>query len=133
MRVCRSWRAVVLTVPRIWSNIRLCTWTKTEKVDSILGRTGVSPLDVEIDTGTDMFKMVDPNEFKRYAGLALATKESKRWRTLTVTNFPNQLDIDAHSTPEQPAFVFTGPMNDLQSFKITTICEDSVVFNQLLS
>ena len=67
MRVCRSWRVVVLTMPRIWSNIRLCTWTKTDKVDFILGRTGVSPLDVEIDTGMDIFKMVDPNEFKRYA------------------------------------------------------------------
>ena len=132
MRVCRSWRAVVLTMPRIWSNIRLCTWTKTDKVDFILERTGVSPLDVEIDTGMDMFKMVDPNEFTRYAGLALAAKEAKRWRTLTVTNFPNQLDIDAHSTVENPAFVFSGPMNDLQSFKITTTCEDSVVFNQLV-
>jgi hypothetical protein len=101
-------------------------------VDFILERTGVSPLDVEIDTGMDMFKMVDPNEFKRFAGLELAAKEAKRWRTLTVTNFPNQLDIDAHSTPEKPALVFNGPMNDLQSFKISTICEDSVVFNQLI-
>ena len=46
-------------MPRIWSNVRLCTWTKTEKVEFILERTRVSPLDMEIDTGMDMFKMVD--------------------------------------------------------------------------
>ena len=132
MRVCRSWRAVVFTMPHIWSNIRLSTWTKTDKVDFILERTGASPLDVEIDTGMDMFKMVDTTAFSQYAGLELAAKEAKRWRTLTVTNFPNQLDIDAHSTPDKPAFVFSGPMDNLQSFKIKTICEDSAVFNQLL-
>ena len=132
MRVCRSWRAVVLTMPRIWSNIRLCTWTKTDKVEFIMERTGAGPLDVEIDTGMDMFKMVDANEFRRYAGLELAAKEAARWRNLTVANFPNKLDIDAHSTPEQPAFVFNGPMDELQSFKIKTICEDSDVFKQFL-
>ena len=132
MRVCRSWRAVVLTMPRIWANIRLCTWTKTDKVNFILERTGVSPLDVEIDTSMDMFKMVDTAVFKKYAGLEMAAKEAKRWRNLTVTNFPNQLDIDAHSTPENPAFVFSGPMDDLRTFKIKNICEDSVVFNQLI-
>ena len=132
MRVCRSWRAVVLTMPRIWANIRLCTWTKTDKVNFILERTGVSPLDVEIDTSMDMFKMVDTAAFKKYAGLEMAAKEAKRWRNLTITNFPNQLDIDAHSTPENPAFVFSGPMDDLRTFKIKNICEDSAVFNQLI-
>jgi hypothetical protein len=132
MRVCRSWRAVVLTIPRIWSNLRLCTWTKHDKVAFILERTGVSPLDVEIDTSMDMFKIVDANEFRRYTGLELAAKEAKRWRNLTVMNFPSHLDIEVYSTPEQLAFEFSGPMNALESFKIKNICDDSPVFNQLL-
>ena len=72
MRVRRPWRGVVLTMPHIESNARLRAWTKTEKVEFILERTGVSRLDMEIDTGVDMFKMVDANEFTRYAGLELA-------------------------------------------------------------
>jgi hypothetical protein len=132
MRVCRKWRAVVLTMPRIWSYLRLCTWTKPDKVKFILERTGVTPLDVEIDPGIDDLKMVDSNEFRKYAGLELAAKEANRWRNLTITNFPNKLDIDAYSTPEKPAFEFCGPMDKLESFKIKSICEDSAVFNQLL-
>ncbi len=132
MRACRSWRAMVLTMPCIRSDIRLCTWTKADKIDFILERTGVNPLDVEVDTSVEMLKMVDTTAFSQYAGLELAAKTAKRWRSLTVKAFPNQLDIDAHSTPEKPAFVFSGPMDDLQSFKIKTICEDSAVFNQLI-
>jgi len=124
MRVCRSWRAVVLTTPPIWSDLRLGTWSKTENVESILGRIEVGPLDVEIDTGIDMSKVVDANEVRRYAGLELAATEAKRWRNL--------LDIDTHSTPETPAIVFNGLIDELESFKITKICEDSVVFSQLL-
>jgi hypothetical protein len=102
------------------------TWTKTDQVDFILERTGVSLLDVEIDM---MFMIVDPNQFRRYAGLELAVKEAKCWRTLIMTNFPSQHDIDTHLMPEKPVFVFNGLMNDLQSFKIMTICRDSIVFN----
>ena len=76
------------------------SWTKTEKVEFILGRTGVSPLDVEIDTGMDMFKMVGANAFKRHAGLKLAATEAKRWRNLTVTSFLSQLDRRTLETRE---------------------------------
>jgi F-box-like len=68
-RVCRGWRAVVLAMPRVWPNCRLSTWTKTDKVEFVLQRAGASPLDVEIDTSMDVFKMVDASECKPYAGL----------------------------------------------------------------
>jgi hypothetical protein len=80
----------------------------------------------------DMFKMADANEFRRYAGLELMAKKAKRWRNLIVTNFPNKLHIDARSTPENPAFVFSGPIDELQSFTIKSICEDSDFFKQLV-
>ena len=133
IHVCRRWRAIVLTTPRIWLNLRLCTWTKADKIRLALERTGASPLDVEIDTSMDAFEVVGTNGFRRYAGLELATTEAKRWRNLTITGFPTQLDINAHSTPEKPAFTFSGPMNTLQSFKVKGICENSVVFDQLLN
>ena len=132
MRVCRYWRKVVLMTPRVWSYLRLCTWTKPDKVKFILDKTGVTPLDVEIDPGIEILKVVESIESKKYAGLELAAKEATRWRNLTITNFPNKLDIDAYSTPEKPAFEFCGPMDKLESFKIMSICEDSAVFNQLL-
>ena len=131
MHVCRRWRATMLNTPRIWVNLRLRTWTKMDEVRVALERTGASPLDVEIDTGMDVFKMVDTDKLKRYAGLELATTEAKRWRNLTITSFPTQLDINTHYKPEKP--VFSGPMNALQSFKLKSICEDSVIFDQLLN
>ena len=131
MRICRHWRGVVLTMPRIWSYLRLCTWTRPDKVEFILERTGVTPLDVEIDPSIDDVNVVT-NEFRKYAGFELAAKEATRWRNLTITNFPNKLDIDAYPTPEKPAFEICGPMDKLESFQIMSICEDSAVFNQLL-
>ena len=133
MHVCRRWRAIVLTTPRIWSSLRLCTWTKTANVGFALKRTGASPLDVEIDTGMDMFKAVGANKRRRYAGLELATRAANRWRNLIITSFPTRLEINTHSTPEKPAFTFSGPMNALQSFKVKGICENSVIFDQLLN
>lgn len=133
IRVCWRWRTVVLTTPRIWLNLRLHSWTTIDKIEFVLERTWVTPLDVEIDTSMDMFKLVDENKFRRYAGLERATMEAKRWRNLTITSFPTQLDIDTHSTPEKPVFTFGGPMDALQSFKIKSICENSTVFDQLLN
>ena len=43
-RVSRLWRGVVLIMPRIWSNVRLCTWTKTEKVEFIWHLVGCGDL-----------------------------------------------------------------------------------------
>ena len=40
---------------------------------------GVSPLDVEIDPGMDMFKMVNSNELRKYAGLELTWRLTQAW------------------------------------------------------
>jgi hypothetical protein len=48
-RVGQSWRAVILSMPRMWSAFRLSTWTKPDKRDFIMARSGIVPLDVEID------------------------------------------------------------------------------------
>ena len=130
MRVCRSWRAVILAIPNIRVNIRLSTWTKPDKVRFFLKRAGASLLNVEIDTAVDYYEAA--SRAKRLSGLAVAAKEAKRWRNLTITSFPPKVDVDAYLTPETPSFTFDGPMDALESFKIKNPCDSSVVFDQLL-
>lgn len=132
MRVCRSWRAIILTIPNIQANIRLTTWTKPDEVQFFLKRTGASVLNVEIDTAADYYEVA--SKTKKLSGLAAAATEAKRWRNLTITSFSPKVDIDAYaySTPETPSLTFDGPMNALESFIIKSPCERSVVFDQLL-
>jgi hypothetical protein len=132
MHVCRSWRCVVLGMPRIWSTIRLSTWTTPSKMEFILEQTRAILLDVEINTCTRALRIVDGDGTTRYAGIGMAAKEAKRWRTLTITGFPHKADMDAYSSFEKPVFTFNGPMDALQSFKIKNICENSGAFDQLL-
>ena len=130
-RVSQSWRAVILSMPRMWSTFRLSTWTKAEKIDFILGRTGRVPLDVEIDTGADVLKVVDEKEM-RFAGMERGMSVANRWRNLVVTSLPSKVDVDAYWTPKKPSFAFNGPINALESFRIKNPCEDSILFEQLL-
>ena len=119
-----------MAIPNIQANIRLSTWTKPDKVRFFLKRTGTSMLNVEIDTAADYYEVA--SRAKRLSGLAAAATEAKRWRNLTITSFPPKVDIDAYLTPETPYFTFDGPMNALESFRIKSPCERSVVFDQLL-
>ena len=118
-------------MPRMWSSFRLSTWTKAEKIDFILERTGRIPLDVEIDASADVFKVVDEKEM-RFAGMERCMSVSNRWRNLVVTSFPSKVDIDAHWTPTKSSFTFSGPINALESFTIKNACEDSILLEQLL-
>ena len=130
MTVCRYWRAVILAIPNIWANVRLSTWTEIDKVRSHLQRTKESLLNVEIDTIADDHKVVRGT--RKFLGLAVAAEEAKRWRNLLITSFPSKVDVDAYLTSEIPAFTFDGPMDALESFRITNPCENNVLFDQLL-
>ena len=132
IHVCRFWRSVVLGMPRIWSTIRLSTWTKPSKMEFILEQTRAMPLDVEINGCTDAFTVGYGDGATRYASLEMAAKEARRWRTLTITGFPHKTDMDVYSSRVNPVVMFNGPMDALQSFKIKTACENTNVFDQLL-
>lgn len=98
--VCRSWRLVLLAMSRVWSKIKIGTWTSTEKIECLLERTGRITLDVEIDIDSD--EMVHASEPCRYypALIALAGT-SLRWRNLTISSFPkeeNLLELEALGT-----------------------------------
>ena len=52
---------------------------------------------------------------------------------LTITGFPHSANIDACSLRVEPAFIFNGLMDALQSFKIKSICcENCILLDQLL-
>jgi hypothetical protein len=38
--ICRSWRLVLLGMSRIWSKIKVGTWTGAEEIECLLERTG---------------------------------------------------------------------------------------------
>jgi hypothetical protein len=89
-------------------------------------------LDMEIDTGADVLKIVD-DKGVRYAGMGRAVSVAGYWRNLIITSFPPKVDIEVHWASAEPAFTVDGPLNALASFRIKNLCEDSTAFAQLLN
>ena len=131
-RVNRSWRAVVFSLSRMWSAVHFATWTKVEKIDFILERTGGALLDVDMDMAADIHKVVGEKEV-RYASMERTLSVACRWRSLIITTFPSKVDVDAHWALKKSTFTIGGPINALESFKIKNHCEDSSLFEQLLN
>ena len=128
--MCWTWRAVILAIPNIWTNVRLSAWTEPAKVRFLLKRTRESLLNVEIDTTADDYEVASGT--RKFSGLAVAAEEAKRWRNLTITGFPPKVDVDAYLASETPPFTLVEPMNALESFRVTRPCESSVIFDKLL-
>lgn len=130
MRVCRSWRVVLLTTSRIWSTIRVRTWTRSDLVDFLLERTRTVTLDIDIDTNSDSERDAsDPNQ--PFAALAMVSKTSARWRNLTIRSFPNETDL-INLGVLVTGLTFEGPMSALQSFRITGPCEMDTSLRKLI-
>ena len=134
MRVCRSWNATVLNMACVWSRFTVRPWTSQEKIEFLVERTKQVPLDVVVDLNATRDSFMHSREAKGdYRGLALAVTTMARWRTLTVAAFPSEQDISAASEGEGGFPVtFSGPLEQLEAFKITGICETSAPFNGLL-
>ena len=131
MRVCRSWRWVLMTMPRIWSKIKVRTWTSTDFIKFLLERTRRVTLDVEIDTDSDSGSyMHDPS--RSYAALAMVAKTATRWKNLTIHSFPREADL-VNSEALGSVLVFEGPMEALESFRITAPCEMNTVLTKIVT
>ena len=125
-RVCRSWRATILGMARIWSRMTLRPSTAPEYVDFIMERTKQVPLEVEINTdGIPHASYGSMGEGMLYKGMALALKTMPRWRALTLVGFPGESDVIG-------ATEFARPLEKLETLKITGPCEMSGPFNQFL-
>ena len=131
MRVCRAWHATVLSMSRVWSRFTVRPWTSKAQIDFLVERTKQVPLDVVVDLTPSRHSFMQSIKTRGgYRGLALAVATMGRWRTLTVAAFPNEQDVSA----EEGGFpvTFSGPMEQLEAFKIMGICEMSAPFNWLL-
>jgi len=130
MCVCRAWRWVLVAMPRIWSSIKVRTWTRTDFIQFLLERTRRVTLDVEIDTDSDSGSYpADPS--RSYAALAVVIKTSKRWKSLTIRSFPQGLDLI--NSVAFRSIVLEGPMEALESFRITGPCEMNTVLRSLIA
>jgi hypothetical protein len=130
MRVCRSWRSVLLTTSRIWSTIRVRTRTRADFVEFLVERTRRVTLDVEIDTDSDSEPHIsDPS--RSFTSLAVVAETSARWRNLTIHSFPKEPDL-TNSGVLGTGLTFEGPMDALESFRITGPCEMSTALSELI-
>jgi hypothetical protein len=130
MSVCRSWRLVLMTMSRIWSTIKVRTWTRTDFIKFLLERTRRVTLDIEIDTDSDSgFYIADPS--RSYAALAMVAKTSTRWKNLTIRSFPREVDL-MNSEALGSLLVFEGPMEALENLRITGPCEMNTAITKLI-
>lgn len=131
MGVCRSWRWVLMAMPRIWSTIKVRTWTSTDFIKFLLERTRRVTLDVEIDTDSDSGSYM-PGPSQSYAALAMVAKTSTRWKSLTIHSFPREVDL-MNSGALGSVLVFEGPMEALESFRMTGPCEMNTILIKLFT
>jgi hypothetical protein len=130
MRVCGSWRWVLMTMPRIWSTIKVRTWTRTDFIEFLLERTRRVTLDIEIDTDSDAeLHMSDP--IRTYAALAMVAETSKRWRNLSIRSFPKEIDLTTAGVLGT-VLAREGSMEALESFRITEACEMNAALRSLI-
>ena len=125
MRVCRYWRAIALSLPRIWSELAIRPWTSREYVGFVVEKSKQVPLEVEINWNKGL-----GDDWKTREGMHLAMQTMSRWRALTLAGFPAQLDNKLAT--EEGILMATLAMPQLQSLKIASDCEMSDSFALLL-
>ena len=119
--VCCYWRSVVITMPHLWSTLRVGTWTGKERVSIWLQRA--YPKKVVINTQRDDQSSSDTFPL---AALQDALASTGQWHELTISSFP----------PENLAsllgFQGVGPMNVLRALHVVAGCVHSPSFTRLL-
>jgi hypothetical protein len=133
IRVCRTWRATIFGMARIWSRLTLRPSTTQEYVEFIAERTKQVSLEVEISSNkTSHLSHSSREEEKPYIGMALALKTMSRWRAVDVVAFPGEADFIRAAEKGESAMDFVRPLEKLEVFKITGLCEMSAPFSQFL-
>jgi len=120
--VSRYWSSVITTLPRIWSTLRVGTWTERQRVAIWLQRA--HPKKIVIDSQRDRRLSSDALPL---AALQDALAHTRQWRELTISSFP----------PENAAsplgFQVASPMNMLKVLHVEGGCMDSPSFTHLLN
>ena len=119
--VCQYWRRVIITMPSIWSTLKVGVWTEREWVATWSQRAYMPK--VVIDTERDDQA---PSNTPRFAALQDALASTAKWNKLTISSFPaedlvGQLDLRA-----------ANPMNLLKSLHVAAGCMPSAALTELL-
>ncbi|KAJ6480955.1 hypothetical protein C8R45DRAFT_318783 [Mycena sanguinolenta] len=48
-RICRTWRDIAYTNPRLWAVMKICSWRQTDWVENWLSRAGGAPLSLSLE------------------------------------------------------------------------------------
>jgi len=120
--VCRYWRFVITTLPRLWSTLRVTTWTEREQVAIWLQRA--YPKKIVIDTQGD--DQLSSNTVP-FAALQDALTGTRQWHELTISSFPPE------NVASQLGFQVASQMNELKVLHVAAECVNSPSFAHLLN
>lgn len=121
MLVCRQWSTIIEGMSSVWTSLELGTWITPERVEQLLGRAGILPLNVEIDidkTGSRVESL--------YSAVAMAANRASQWAALTITSLPQSGQFI-----NCPLFGHLKPMSQLKHLRIMRSIS-SPLLNQLL-
>jgi len=120
--VCCYWRSVIITLPSLWSTLKVGTWTEREQVAIWLQRA--YPKKIVIDTQGDV--QLSSNTVP-FAALQDALAVSRQWHELTISSFPPE------NVVSQLGFQVASQMNELKELHIAAGCLNSPSFAHLLN
>ena len=119
--VCRYWRTVITEMSRLWSTLRVGTWTEREQVTTWLQRA--YPKKVILDTQKeDQTPSNTP-----FAALQDALASTNQWHELIVSSFPPE------NLASELSFQFASPMNALRVLHVAAGCVESPSFAHMLN
>jgi len=120
--VCRYWRSVITTLPRLWSTLRVGTWTERERVAIWLQRA--HPKKIVIDTQRD--RQLSSNALPLSA-LQDALAHTHQWHELTISTFPPE------NLASPLGFQVASPINVLKVLHVEAGCMHPPSFAHLLN
>ena len=87
--VCNHWRNIALSIPQLWTNIRLRKLNHLERGRLYVERSRKAPLDILVDTvAADEYAEAEPGSLlgiKEFdAAFKVAIEHTERWRSLIV-------------------------------------------------
>jgi len=120
--VCRYWRYVIITLSRLWSTLRVGTWTERERVAIWLQRA--YPKKIVIDTQGDG---QPASNTLPLAALRDALAQTRQWHELTLSSFPPEHLVS------RLGIQVASPMNMLNVLHIEARCVHSPSLAHVLS
>jgi len=117
--VCSAWRTVITTLPRLWSTLRVGTWTERERVAIWLQRA--YPKKIVIDTQRD--SQLSSNALP-LAALQDVLAHTRQLHELTISSFPAASPL---------VFQLASPMSMLKMLHVEAGCMHSPSFAYLLN